>query len=255
MQGIFKKYLQTFFFGIFCLGATAYSVDITVTPMQVTFDSKQKMNDIRVENKTTSKKAYVGITLSKVLNPGKPNQHDQKVEYSALNPLLITPSKLIVSPKGVRIARAIYMHNNTEVNEDTMYHILFKPMSGKLISLKKDDTQSKESKSIDAAVSITISYNVNAFVLATHPKYDIQVERSHKKLTLNNKGNVYTKVEHLYYCKNPLQKQTCIEEENLPIMGAFPHMQKSYTLKKDMPVRLEMTFLHKIQKPYIIYSK
>ena len=174
---------------------SSFASEISVTPLQIVFDSTQKVHDLKIRNKDKKEKAYVNVILNKVLHPGEANQQDQKMEFTSSSPLLVTPTKLMVQPGSMNIARVISL-NTADISQDTLYHILFSPVKGELISLQKG-LDSKENKEIKTAVSILISYNINAFILASNPKYDISASRDNKTLTLQHKYNVYSYIAHL----------------------------------------------------------
>ena len=167
----------------------AYASHINVQPLLTSMKPSQHYVDLYVKN-VGNDRAYVTVKVSRVFNPGMP---DQKVTPLKDDPygigLIASPSKLIIPPGQIRHVRLLYIQNKP-IKQDQVFYIVTSPAEGQLMQVAEakegDKAATKVAKS---GLQVILAYKTKLFVRPEDARAKIVSQRDGKQLILKNEGN------------------------------------------------------------------
>ncbi len=173
-----------FFFSLVGFGLQAGYANIHVYPNVLNMAYTQSSADITVQN-SGDQVAYVEATITKVENPGMPDQKSVNIPEGS-SPfeagIALTPTKMVIPPNGQQVVRLIPFVKATA--KDLIYIVNIFPVSGALI-----DHEKVKEGAASASVSFTIGYGVRVILLPKTPVPVLQATRQGKVLEIINTGN------------------------------------------------------------------
>ncbi len=214
-----------------------FSSQINVTPLSIDFTPQgDKFSDISVMN-VSQDMAYVQVDISRIDNPGMPNQ---KVIALTNDPqsfgLVASPTKLAIPPQQLRRVRLLpLIHNNTQ---DVFYQVKITPVSGELESILSPQ------KAIQAGVQIIVGYETKVFIRPPQAQAVISINRIGNEVTIKNTGNSNVLLYAGQQCD--AAHKACTPLPN-PAHRLFAGNTWQFTLINPAPVEFTEKFLDKTQ--------
>lgn len=231
-----KSLLTSLFAGL--LASCAFSTaQINVTPLSIDFTPEgEKFSDITVMN-TSQDTAYVRVDLSRVDNPGMPNEQIVPLKNNPqIFGLVASPTRLAIPPQQLRRVRLLPLIRNNK--QDVYYQIKITPVSGELESLLSP------TKAIAAGVQIIVGYEVKVFVRPKPAKAIVSINRLSNQVTVTNSGNSNVLLYNGQQCDDAHKKCTPISN---PAHRVFPGSTWSFSLANAAPVEFTESFLKQTQ--------
>jgi hypothetical protein len=183
-----KSLLKKNFFNALLISLTsslspfAIAAQINVTPLSIDFTPKgDKFSDISVMN-VSQDMAYVQINISRIDNPGMPNQKTVSITNDPQSfGLIASPTKLAIPAQQLRRVRLLpLIHNNTQ---DVYYQVKITPVTGELESILSPN------KAIQAGFQIIVGYETKVFIRPPNAQAVVSINRTSNEVTVKNTGN------------------------------------------------------------------
>ena len=183
------------------LSTAAFGSAISVSPLLVNMQAGQRFSQVQVRNVGTDT-AYVTADVSKVINPGMPNQQILKMQDDPEKiGLIALPNKMIIPPHQERLLR-FYLLQPTPRSIDQVYHVFVSPVEGEIEAVKQPRENPNGSiGTVHAGIRIILAYGIKIFVRPKNPQPHLVFDRTGKHLTIKNIGNSNVLVTLVEQCQ------------------------------------------------------
>ncbi|WP_281647246.1 hypothetical protein [Parendozoicomonas sp. Alg238-R29] len=167
--------------------------DISVDRAIIEFEPDgEYYTDINVLN-GSSDKAYVGISVYEVINPGRVDESRRPLIDPDNALLIATPSRMALEGNQSNPVRLLNL--DEEQKKERIYRVIVEPATGRL-------------KGDQDMVKVLVSYELLVIVRPVKPVFSILGKREGKTLTLFNDGNSNVYLESGRQC-NPAKTSEC----------------------------------------------
>lgn len=219
----------------FLLTSQACLASLSVKPLKLSFDKKQKMNNISITNNSD----HVEYLNAKLFNG---SVKDGKYTYTLMDkktqkvPMRITPSRMAIQPHATKQIRV--RMKDFPKHADHLYRLDIEPISGDF--LVKNPGKHKKNGDRGFGMKILIGYEIRLIAKTdAQPDYTMTLERNGKQLTAHNLGNKALELRSGMQCENPEDEKTCTR--TVPLMRLYPGAIRKIELKKDLPISFTYT--------------
>lgn len=179
-------------------------------------------SDIEVTN-TSTDPLYLRVTAFEITNPGTAEQARVKITDPKEAGLLVSPNKMVISPKGSKLVRFVNLNKNR--GKEKVFRVTFEPVSG---DIKGDQT----------GLKLLIGYEVLVLAQPTEIASKLDTNRTGSELILSNSGNSNIYLRDVKQCAaENTDKKDCIKLRDKRL---YPGNQWQVSLKEKWPVLLEI---------------
>jgi len=175
---------------------------------------KHIREDVEVWN-NSPERSFVAIEPREIIDPSLPSQRvflDPDPEKLGL---LVSPSRMILEPGQRRLVRIATVSTGTD--REHVFRVTIKPVIGGI-------------KSNDTGLMVVVGYDVLVLVRPAKPFANVTANRTGRKLTFRNSGNVSVEVVHGQQCD--AARKNCAE---LPGKRLYAGASWAVELPSDQP--------------------
>jgi len=209
---------------LFMLTPTASLANMILNKSIIHFEAdKPNRQDVVVENSGNTP-LYIKVTTHSIFNPGTDQQSRKKIVNPKESGLLVSPNKLVVSPKGRKLIR--FLNLKPKRHQEGVYRVAIEPVAGKLIAKK-------------TGLKILIGYEVLVLAQPINPAPKLVAIREGRNLTMSNEGQTNIFLLEGKQCPSKSTKtEDCV---SLQTGRLYPGNKWQISLPHDAPVQYQIS--------------
>lgn len=151
--------------------------------------------------------AFVRVDLLEIVyKDGKPIE--EALPEEGLRPLIASPSRLVIGPKGVQATRLVFIG---ERDKERYFRVRYVP-----VTPEANEVPLAFNEHIDAGVSVMTGFGTILFVSPSSTVYKTDVSRKAEILSVKNDGNATVILDYLEVCDSNGEK--CSEPGKVHIL-------------------------------------
>lgn len=195
--------------------ATPAAAELVLSELIVELQpAKQVRRDIEIWNNSPDR-SFVAIEPREIVHPALPDEHGRADPDPEKLGLLVSPARMILEPRQRKIIRIASL--STDGEREHVYRVTVRPVAG-------------EVDSEDSGLKILVGYDLLVLVRPVQPSPDVSANRTGRKLTFSNSGNVSVEVINGHQCDE--NKAHCAD---LPGKRLYPGASWTVELNSDLP--------------------
>ena len=175
---------------------------------------KHIREDVEVWN-NSPQRSFVAIEPREIIDPSLPSQRIFQDPDPEKLGLLVSPSRMILEPGQRKLVRIATVSTGTD--REHVYRVTIKPVVGGI-------------KSNDTGLMVVVGYDVLVLVRPAKPFANVSANRTGRKLTFSNSGNVSVEVVDGQQCD--AARKNCAE---LPGKRLYAGASWAVELPSDQP--------------------
>jgi P pilus assembly chaperone PapD len=160
---------------------------------------KHIREDVEVWN-NSPERSFVAIEPREIIDPSLPSQKDFLDPDPEKLGLLVSPSRMILEPGQRKLVRIVAI--SAGADREHVYRVTVKPVTGGV-------------QSTDTGLMVVVGYDVLVLVRPAQPIANVTANRTGRKLTFSNSGNVSVEVVEGRQCDTARQHCTALPGKRL----------------------------------------